>query len=140
MKIKLATITLLCTSNFLFAQENIVKQIGIQQDRQQRDDTRNRDTFPLKPKNKVVIESIKDIKKIETNSKCFTVKETILKSDEKLIPSFNLYGKFNNKCIDINDIQMLLTEINKFYQNNNLITTRAYVPNPDIKIEPIKVT
>lgn len=63
MKIKLATITLLCTSNFLFAQENIVKQIGIQQDRQQRDDTRNRDTFPLKPKNKVVIESIKDIKK-----------------------------------------------------------------------------
>ena len=44
-----------------------------------------------------------------------------------------------NRCIDVNDIQALLSDINVFYQENNLITTRAYVPEQNIKTGDLKI-
>ena len=102
----------------------------IQKDSNQlfREENKKVDLFKEKPKTTLKIQKIDNLLTKKTTVTCFNIYQTNLKHDLSLTPPKYMYEKLNNHCININDIQSLLVEINQFYQENNLITTRAYVP------------
>ena len=127
------------TINNLFAQnDKILDQISKDQDRQQREELKRNELLIQKTKTTLDFE-IQEPTQVETNGICIDIKNTVLQSDLELLPPTKLYKRLENRCIDVNDIKALLSDINVFYQENNLITTRAYVPEQNIKTGDLKI-
>lgn len=135
------TFIILILQNNLYAEKsNLLNQVNKELDRQQRDDLKKDNLHMFKPKTTLELPSIEESKKIEVNNSCIYIKQTILNINLKILPPNDLYERLENKCVNINDIQLLLSDINKFYQKEGLITTRAYVPQQNIKSGILQIT
>lgn len=118
----------------LFAYENMIQnQVNLEQDKIERENNKRNEQKSI-PKTILEIEVIAEIEKTKTDTlNCFNIEKTILKLDIELLPPKEIYEKLNGKCVNVEDIQLLMSDINKFYQENNLITTRVYVPEQNLK-------
>lgn len=134
MNLKVSYLALFFTSNILLAQDDLIQnQINMEQDKIQRENSRKSELPKPIPKTTLEIESTQKIEKTKTDStNCFDIEKTVLKSDIELLPPTEIYEKLNGKCVNVEDIQVLMSDINKFYQENNLITTRVYAPEQNL--------
>ena len=134
INLKLFSLFLFFVSDMLFAYENMIQnQVNLEQDKIERENNKRNEQKSI-PKTILEIEVIAEIEKTKTDTlNCFNIEKTILKLDIELLPPKEIYEKLNGKCVNVEDIQLLMSDINKFYQENNLITTRVYVPEQNLK-------
>lgn len=132
--LRVSYLAIFLTSSILFAQEDLIQnQLNKEQDKIQRENNRKNELIKPSQKTNLEIESIeKNKNKKVDKTNCFNIEKTVLKADIELLPSTQLYKKLNGKCVNVEDIQLLMSDINKFYQENNLITTRVYAPEQNL--------
>jgi hemolysin activation/secretion protein len=123
------------------AQEaSVLEAIDNERDRQQRDETKRRSLKQPAPKTTLIPAPITKPKSAKTTALCFDINTTQVDADIELLPPKSITGRLENQCIGIDAIRLLLADINRFYQQEGLITTRAYVPRQNLSLGTLHVT
>jgi hemolysin activation/secretion protein len=123
----------------LAQEDNVLKEVNLERDRQERDDLK-RVEQPTVPKTTLIPKEIPTLDNNETSSVCFNINKTVLQADIDLLPPLELYTRLEGKCVSQIAIKQLLVDINRFYQKNDLITTRAYVPQQNLRSGELQLT
>lgn len=137
LRYTICTLSLLALSSATFAETapgvTAVRQAQQQVEQEQRrEDERNRPQSALpfrQPSISVTPVSDPDIEK---GGPCFTIKATLFEDQTGLLPIPPAYDVLNDSCADKQMLVKLVSDLNRYYQNQGYITTRVYLKPQNI--------
>lgn len=78
--------------------------------------------------------------KIDKNAPCFTINQFVLEGATHMPPAQQekLFAPYKNTCVSITMIDALMRQITQWYIEQGYVTTRAYIPQQNLKSGTLK--
>jgi hemolysin activation/secretion protein len=143
MRLKLAIIGLLFASSCVMAQP-LTPALTDAMDRLAREDTRRREEAERNKRDDkpqvVIPDALPDDNANGKKETCFTIKTIEITGYEALGSLPQNIKENEGKCVSVTAIARLLTQLNRYYQDRAYTTSRAYVPEQNLKSGMLKIT
>ena len=75
----------------------------------------------------------------DTDQPCFAIQSTEIEGLDGFGIVPDDFDRLNGKCVNLNDLNAYLNEMNAFYSDRGYITTRVYLPEQDLSNGILKV-
>lgn len=125
---------ILLGSNYLYAATDLPIE-ALRQEIQKQDKSQSQLLAKPRHSSRVSSEDISNpvVKLPPAGGQCFSIKTTRLVKQPQSLISPPMFQRLNGHCADVRALSQLLSDINIFYKNKGLITTRAYFPKQNLK-------